>query len=218
MILRISTSWFPISGTGSSKIATSKKIFTRRSTVCRCIRPCGPDAGMSRSGWEPRAPARCRRRGGSTTCWAPASGFFLNSAVYFSSYPPPGPGRLLALLAVVRERGQGHADGLLFVSPPRTQSSMLSPLCSSCDGLPAEVHLTTVDANKKSGHFWDKRLVVVVVVVVVVRTLCYACVSVHARALCTIKNGRCKRTRSFSWSDQPDKSPTPVACGCRFQA
>ena len=32
------------------------------------------------------------------------------------------------------------------------------------------------------------------------------------------KTGRCQRTRSFGWTDQPEKNPTPVPSEGRFQA
>ena len=41
------------------------------------------------------------------------------------------PGRLLALCAMVRVRGQGRSDRLLLVSPPRAQSSLPPPHCGS---------------------------------------------------------------------------------------
>ena len=60
-------------------------------------------------------------------------------------------------------------------------------------------------------------VVLVVVVVVVVRTMCntrvYPC-------MCTvqlIKMGQCTGTDPFGWTDQPEKSPTPVPSESRFQ-
>ena len=41
---------------------------------------------------------------------------------------------------MVRVGGQGRSDRLLLVSPPRAQSSLLSPLRSAQHGLPARVH------------------------------------------------------------------------------
>ena len=57
----------------------------------------------------------------STACLPSGEGVLpeLGRVVYFNSYFLPAPGRLLALCAVVLERGQGHSDRLLLVSPPR---------------------------------------------------------------------------------------------------
>ena len=75
----------------------------------------------------------------------------------------PGPGRLLSPLGgVVLVRGQGRSDRLLLVSPPRAQSSLLSPLRSSCPGLPASVHRTT-QVTRKKVHSWEDSVVVVAV-------------------------------------------------------
>ena len=52
--------------------------------------------------------------------------------------PLPGPGRLLALCAMVRVRGQGRSDRLLLVSPPRAQSLLPPPHCGSSDAVSHE--------------------------------------------------------------------------------
>ena len=63
----------------------------------------------------------------------------------------PGPGRVLSPWGgVVFVRGQGCSHRLLLVSTPRAQSSLLSPLRSSCAGLPARVHHDTGDSQKRS--------------------------------------------------------------------
>ena len=46
---------------------------------------------------------------------------------------------------MVPQRGQGRSDRLLLVSPPRAQPSLLAPLSSSFDGLPAWFHLVDLD-------------------------------------------------------------------------
>ena len=69
---------------------------------------------------------------------------------------------------MVSKRGQGRSDRLLLVSPPRTQSSLLSSL-SSDHGLPARIHRKL--CHKKNGNSWDRRLVVVVVVVLTVKLM-----------------------------------------------
>ena len=51
---------------------------------------------------------------------------------------------------MVRVRGQGHADGLLFVTVPRTQPPLSSALRSSHHGLPARLsHDNEVTLGKR---------------------------------------------------------------------
>ena len=95
-----------------------------------------------------------------------------------SSALAPWSGVLLR--AVVRRSSQGHADGLLFVSPPRAQSSPSTSLSSCSDGLPAGHHRkghTTPQMKVTQGATW-----LVVVVVCVVQMINGDGVSVQARS------------------------------------
>ena len=90
------------------------------STVCRCTRSSGRGS--------PNGAGRIPLSPGTLTSSS-------NSAVPRPELrrvrhlvPTSSPGRLLALCAVVRKRGQGRSDRLLQVSPPRAQSLVLLPL------------------------------------------------------------------------------------------
>ena len=72
-----------------------------------------------------RRQARLHRRPKYSVLAALGEGVVWPVAFVHFALLPPGPGLLLALCAVVSERGQGHAYGLLFVTVPRT----LPPLC-----------------------------------------------------------------------------------------
>ena len=80
------------------------------------------------------------------------------------------------LRAVVRRSYQSHADGLLFVSQPRTQPPLPStPRDSSCGGSPARlIHSLATHKKKKSSQ-----TCLSLVVVVVVLTVCSTRVSLH---------------------------------------
>ena len=63
---------------------------------------------------------------------------------------------------MLRKRGKGLGDRLLLVPPGSTQPSPSPSLGSSCDGLPAGVHLATGDAQRKVGTLESDACVVVV--------------------------------------------------------
>ena len=130
--LKASTSCSPDCGTGTSRICTMGAKSESCSTVCRCTRSCGLGGSPRQGGRDPPGSSSYRLK---SSGWGRE--FFRSLSVCFNSYFLHGPGRLLAL---VRKRGKGRSDRLLLVSPPRTQSSLLAPLSSSCNRLQASVH------------------------------------------------------------------------------